>query len=87
MGYDKCISETLNVNCNLCGRYSTVTFFPFLQVNSSDTENLARMVELWFVFSLIWSICASVDEDGRKKIDNFLREMEGTFPIKVLFET
>ncbi|KAF3697610.1 Dynein heavy chain 2, axonemal Axonemal beta dynein heavy chain 2 Ciliary dynein heavy chain 2 [Channa argus] len=51
-------------------------------VNISDTENLGRMVELWFIFSLIWSICASVDEDGRKKIDNFLREMEGTFPIK-----
>lgn len=40
------------------------------------------MVELWFIFSLIWSICASVDEDGRKKMDNFLREMD-TFPIKV----
>ncbi|XP_028992315.1 dynein axonemal heavy chain 2 isoform X2 [Betta splendens] len=51
-------------------------------VNISDTENLGRMVELWFIFSLIWSICASVDEDGRKKIDNFLREMEGTFPVK-----
>ncbi|XP_070785989.1 dynein axonemal heavy chain 2 [Enoplosus armatus] len=51
-------------------------------VNTSDTENLGRMVELWFIFSLIWSICACVDEDGRKKMDNFLREMEGTFPIK-----
>ncbi|KAM9335593.1 LOW QUALITY PROTEIN: dynein axonemal heavy chain 2 [Symphorus nematophorus] len=51
-------------------------------VNTSDTENLGRIVQLWFIFSLIWSICASVDEDGRKKIDNFLREMEGTFPIK-----
>ncbi|XP_060896803.1 dynein axonemal heavy chain 2-like [Labrus mixtus] len=51
-------------------------------INTSDTENLGRMVALWFVFSLIWSICASVDEDGRRKIDNFLREMEGTFPIK-----
>ncbi|XP_034551682.1 dynein heavy chain 2, axonemal-like [Notolabrus celidotus] len=51
-------------------------------VNTSDTENLGRMVELWFVFSLIWSICASVDEDGRRKMDMFLREIEGTFPIK-----
>lgn len=42
------------------------------------------MVELWFIFSLIWSICASVDEDGRKKMDNFLREMDDTFPNKVL---
>ncbi|XP_054461370.1 dynein axonemal heavy chain 2-like [Anoplopoma fimbria] len=51
-------------------------------VNASDTENLGTMVELWFIFSLIWSICASVDEDGRKRMDNFIREMEGTFPIK-----
>ncbi|KAM7377518.1 hypothetical protein PAMA_014021 [Pampus argenteus] len=51
-------------------------------VNTSDTEHFGRMVELWFTFSLIWSICASVDEDGRKKMDNFLREIEGTFPIK-----
>lgn len=41
------------------------------------------MVELWFTFSLIWSICASVDEKGRQKIDTFLREKDGTFPVKV----
>ncbi|KAJ0006370.1 hypothetical protein NQD34_013643, partial [Periophthalmus magnuspinnatus] len=51
-------------------------------INVSDAENLERMVELWFIFSLIWSIGASVNEDGRKKIDNFLRELEDTFPIK-----
>lgn len=44
------------------------------------------MVELWFVFSLIWSICASVDEAGRKKIDNFLREMDCNFPGKVILQ-
>ncbi len=31
---------------------------------------------------MIWSLCASVDEDGRKKIDNYIREMEGIFPNK-----
>ncbi|XP_053575482.1 dynein axonemal heavy chain 2 [Bombina bombina] len=51
-------------------------------VNPSDSENYNRMIELWFVFSLIWSVCASVDEDGRRKIDNFLREIEGSFPNK-----
>ncbi|XP_028810290.1 dynein heavy chain 2, axonemal isoform X2 [Denticeps clupeoides] len=51
-------------------------------VNPVDTEHYGRMVELWFVFSLIWSLCASVDDTGRKKIDNFLREIEGTFPNK-----
>lgn len=41
------------------------------------------MVELWFTFSLIWSICASVDENGRQKIDTFVREKDGNFPVKV----
>ena len=40
------------------------------------------MVELWFQFCMIWSICCSVDEEGRKKIDTYIREMEGTFPNK-----
>lgn len=62
----------------------TTRFFWFFQINVSVAEHLGIMVELWFVFSLIWSICASVDEDGRKKIDNFLREMDCNFPGKVL---
>lgn len=41
------------------------------------------MIEMWFLFSLIWSVCASVDEDSRKKIDTLLREMESQFPAKV----
>ena len=45
------------------------------------------MIELWFLFSLIWSICASVDEDSRKKMDNFLREIEGQFPAKVMLSS
>lgn len=33
-------------------------------------------------FSLVWSVCAGVDEAGRRKLDNFVREMEGVFPLK-----
>merc|ERR1712066_992084 len=46
-----------------------------------DAES-AKLVELWFLFSLIWSLCASLDEDGQKRIDTFLRESDGTFPNK-----
>ncbi|XP_055262069.1 dynein axonemal heavy chain 2 isoform X3 [Moschus berezovskii] len=52
------------------------------KVNPADSENFVSMVELTFVFSMIWSVCASVDEEGRKKIDSYLREIEGTFPNK-----
>lgn len=54
-----------------------------LKVNPDDVDNYPRMIEMWFLFSLIWSICASVDEDSRKKIDTLLREMESQFPAKV----
>ena len=55
----------------------------FFQVSKNDPDNYNRMMELWFIFSLIWSVCASVDEESRKKMDNFLRELEGQFPAKV----
>lgn len=31
---------------------------------------------------MIWSVCATVDEEGRLKMDAFLRELEGIFPVK-----
>ncbi|XP_063305793.1 dynein axonemal heavy chain 2 [Pelobates fuscus] len=51
-------------------------------VNPADSDNYSRMSELWFTFCLVWSVCASVDEDGRRKIDSYLRELEGSFPNK-----
>ncbi|XP_011850123.1 PREDICTED: dynein heavy chain 2, axonemal [Mandrillus leucophaeus] len=57
-------------------------FSSSIQVNSADGENCVTMVEMIFVFSMIWSVCASVDEEGRKKIDSYLREIEGSFPNK-----
>nr|XP_040043942.1 dynein heavy chain 2, axonemal isoform X1 [Gasterosteus aculeatus aculeatus] len=95
--FEKYIESTLNFkrrNCkeripitelngvtSLCRLYDSLAT-SHNGVNTSDTGDLGTMVELWFIFSLIWSICASVDDDGRKRIDNFIREMEGTFPIK-----
>ncbi|XP_051176804.1 dynein axonemal heavy chain 2 [Leptopilina boulardi] len=32
--------------------------------------------------NMIWSLCASVNEEGRQKMDNFIRELESSFPIK-----
>ncbi|XP_064181287.1 dynein axonemal heavy chain 2 [Anguilla rostrata] len=71
----------LNGVSSLCRLYDALAT-PENGVMPSDTEHYGRMVELWFLFSLIWSVCASVDEDGRKIMDNYLREIEGTFPNK-----
>uniref|UniRef100_G1NZY7 Dynein axonemal heavy chain 2 n=1 Tax=Myotis lucifugus TaxID=59463 RepID=G1NZY7_MYOLU len=66
---------------SLCKLYSALAT-PENGVNPADGENYIYMVELTFVFSMIWSVCASVDEEGRKKIDSYLREIEGSFPNK-----
>lgn len=71
----------LNAVISLCKLMDTLAT-PENGVDPSDSDNFSKMIELWFQFCMIWSICSSVDEDGRKKIDNFLREMEGTFPNK-----
>ena len=55
--------------------------------NGVDTGCDPMIIQLWFVFSLIWSIGASVDEDGRKALDAFIREQDNTFPNKdTIFE-
>jgi dynein heavy chain len=36
-------------------------------------EALAAAVELWFLFSLIWGLGGTLDADGRKKFDGFMR--------------
>lgn len=31
---------------------------------------------------MIWSICSTVNEEGRRKLDALIREKEGIFPLK-----
>jgi len=48
-----------------------------------ETESPAKfyaLSEKWFVFSMIWSIMAAVDEEGRRTLDQYLREIEAQFP-------
>lgn len=35
-----------------------------------------NLVEMWFLFCLIWGVGGPLDEDGRKKFDAFMREMD-----------
>ncbi|KAL0040883.1 hypothetical protein WJX79_008591 [Trebouxia sp. C0005] len=45
-----------------------------------DAEHYPAMIELWFQFALIWGIGGPLAEDGRKKFDAFMREMDTRFP-------
>lgn len=40
------------------------------------------MVELWFLFSVIWALGGSLTDDSRRAFDSFLRGIEGQFPSK-----
>ncbi|KAF5292010.1 hypothetical protein FQA39_LY14127 [Lamprigera yunnana] len=51
-------------------------------VDPKKEESFEDMAKLWFLFCLIWSVCCTVDEDGRQLIDAYLREKEGIFPLK-----
>jgi dynein heavy chain len=64
--------------CNLFDAVATIEN----GVDSDDPEGYERMLELWYLFSIIWSLGASVTDESRKKFDMFLRELEGQFPSK-----
>nr|CAD7568025.1 unnamed protein product [Timema californicum] len=53
-----------------------------LDPNIGGDDSYQTMAKMWFLFCTIWSICAAVNEHGRKKIDAFIREMEGVFPLR-----
>lgn len=52
----------------------------FLVIIDSIVENRIKII-LRLIFSMVWSVCAVVNEVGRKKINNFLREAEKAFPM------
>ncbi len=57
-----------------------------IQIQLNDNETIStRLIEMYFVFCLIWSIAASVDDEGRRKIDLIFRETEGRNNIPVFF--
>ncbi|KAI8853504.1 dynein heavy chain, N-terminal region 2-domain-containing protein [Chytridium lagenaria] len=51
-------------------------------VDPDDADSYPRMIELWFLFSVIWSLGGSLTEESRRRFDMFLREIEGQFPSK-----
>ncbi|XP_018342049.1 PREDICTED: dynein heavy chain 2, axonemal [Trachymyrmex septentrionalis] len=47
-----------------------------------DRDVFSNICKMWFLFCMIWSLCASVNEDGRQKMDKFIREIENIFPLR-----
>ncbi|XP_074644244.1 dynein axonemal heavy chain 1-like [Tubulanus polymorphus] len=66
-------------------------FAPFIPKEGEKPipeERLARVVELiepWFIFSLLWSVGATCDNDSQHKFDQWLREKTKEFGISLVF--
>ncbi|KAI8422822.1 hypothetical protein MSG28_006567 [Choristoneura fumiferana] len=44
-----------------------------------DNEEFSKMR---FLFAMIWSVCATLEDEPKRKLDNWVREHEGVFPLK-----
>lgn len=44
------------------------------KISLEELEKLDNMMDSVFLFSLIWSLCCTVDQDSRIKINSFLRK-------------
>eukprot|EP00798_Chlamydomonas_sp_ICE-L_P021926 gene21926-28972_t len=49
-------------------------------VTKDEGEHYPLLIEMWFQFCMIWGIGGTLDEDGRKKFDALLREMDTRYP-------
>lgn len=64
---------------NLCSLFDALCK-NIIKSDDEDQESYFQYVEKWFVFSLIWSIGATVEEESRKEIDYIIRDIEAMFP-------
>lgn len=44
-----------------------------------------KLIEPWFLFSLVWSVGATCDGDSREKFDQFLRKKMDEEKVKLHF--
>ena len=45
-------------------------------------ENCNKFVEMWFIYCIAWSLGGGADEVGRKKLDQYIREIDAQLPGK-----
>lgn len=73
--------ETSETSCvqNLCKLFDALCK-NLKKADDEEQEAFLLYSEKWFVFCLIWSIGATVEEQSRREIDYILRDIESMFP-------
>lgn len=64
---------------NMCNLYDALSS-KITKGEEESTDDYYAYIEKWFVFALIWSIGATVDEVSRREIDNVLRDIDSIYP-------
>ena len=93
--FNKYVSKVLNVKKTQCKELVSTSESASVQnlcrlfdalcknikmADDEDQDAYFLYIEKWFVFCLIWSIGATVEEQSRKEIDYILRDIESMFP-------
>jgi dynein heavy chain len=71
----------INVVTSICQLDQTLAV-PENGVDPSDEIHYDSIIEQWFWFCLMWSIGSTLDDDGRREVDLWVREVESPFPSK-----
>ncbi|KAJ0400058.1 hypothetical protein P43SY_005034 [Pythium insidiosum] len=53
---------------------------PATNALSGEGNKFAQFVEKWFLFCMTWSVMGAANEDGRKKFDMCLRDIDTVYP-------
>ena len=65
---------------NMCNLFDSLQELWMDREKDMQKEDFFTYTEKWFVFSMIWSIGATVDEQSRRELDIVIRDIEPMFP-------
>lgn len=72
---------------NMCNLFDSLENQWVEKEKTMVREDFFAYAEKWFVFSMIWSIGATVDEQSRRELDIVIRDIEPMFPTtKTVFD-
>ena len=66
---------------------SIITLFVGASITQDKVAMIADLFESWFIFSLIWTMGATCDKDGRAMFDEYIRRIMKEEGFKMMFPT